>query len=215
MKLLSEKQALAKLRHLKNDFRQSIRQDYEHRAKDCLTCSTKGACCLDAHFVNVHITRLEAVLINRELQKFSPAKRKEIRRRIEEAIERYGLSSEGDTFTQTFACPLFAKDTGCLIHEVKPLPCIQHACYERQEDLPPDELLAEAEAEVERLNKRTYRQLAPWLPLPLFLQMLAAESEVIRGDSSSACPRPASPEQGAAKTECDTRAAHSSSRSIE
>ena len=61
MKTLSEKQALIKLRELKNDLRANIKQNYEHRAKDCGTCETKGACCLDAHFVNVHITKLEAV----------------------------------------------------------------------------------------------------------------------------------------------------------
>ncbi len=70
MKTLSEKHALLKLRNLKTDFRDAIRQNYEHQAKDCLTCETKGACCLDAHFVNVHITKLEAVLIREKLSEF-------------------------------------------------------------------------------------------------------------------------------------------------
>ncbi|MEP6903101.1 MAG: hypothetical protein ABJA66_15220 [Actinomycetota bacterium] len=170
MKTLSEKQALMKLRTLKNDFRALIKQNYEHRAKDCGTCETKGACCTDAHFVNVHITRLEAVLIQEDLKKLAPAKQIEIYQRIAESIEKYDLKSDGDTFEQTFACPLFEKGVGCLIHSVKPVPCIGHACYERKEDLPPDELQIKAEEKIERLNEQTYKKLPRWLPLPVWLQ---------------------------------------------
>ena len=169
MKPLSEKQALIKLRKLKNDFRTFIKQNYEHRAKDCGACETKGACCTDAHFVNVHITRLEAVLIDEELTKLSSEKQNEIYQRIAETVEKYELKSEGDTFQKTFACPLFEKGTGCLIHPVKPVPCIQHACYERKEDLPPDELQTKAENKIERLNEQTYKKLPKWLPLPIYL----------------------------------------------
>lgn len=169
MKPLSEKQALQKLRAVKDDFRARIKHDYEHRAKDCLTCETKGACCQDAHFVNVHITRLEAVLIGEELKKLTPEKRNEISRRITETIEKYDLTSDGDTFAKTFACPLFEKETGCLVHGVKPTACIAHACYERREDLPPAELQSQAEEKIERLNARTYKNFAQWLPLPVFL----------------------------------------------
>jgi len=176
MKLLSEKQALIKLRKFKNDFRESIKQNYEHRAKDCGTCETMGACCLDAHFVNVHITRLEAVLIRAELEKLPPEKQKEIAGRIAETIEKYNLSSEGDTFTKTFACPLFEKGTGCLVHSVKPIPCIQHACYERKEDLPPDELQSQAEEKIERLNQQTYKKFPQWLPLPIWLDLIDKNS---------------------------------------
>lgn len=173
MKTLSEKQALLKLRELKNDFRDRIRQNYEHRAKSCETCETKGACCLDAHFVNVHITKLEAVLIKKELEKLPSEKRKEIYERIEHTIKTYKLSAEGDTFSQTFACPLFEKNTGCLIHYVKPIPCIQHACYDRKEDLPPDELQENAEAKTEKLNEQTYKEFSRWLPLPVYLDLLS------------------------------------------
>lgn len=172
MKTLSEKQALLKLQNLKNELRQVLRQNYEHRAKDCETCETQGACCLDAHFVNVHITRLEAVLILAHLQKLPARKQTEIYRRISETIEKYGLTAEGETFAQTFACPLFEKGVGCLIHSVKPLPCIGHACYERREDLPPDELQAEAENKIEKLNQKTYKKPPRWLPLPVFLNLI-------------------------------------------
>ena len=170
MKTLSEKQALLKLRTLKNDFRAFIKQNYEHRAKDCGTCETKGACCLDAHFVNVHITKLEAVLIAEELAKFSAEKQHEIYQRIEETVKKYDLKSEGDSFQKTFACPLFEKNVGCLIHSVKPIPCIAHACYERREDLPPDALQTETETNIERLDKHTYKKFSRWLSLPVRLQ---------------------------------------------
>jgi hypothetical protein len=171
MKTLSEKQALLKLRVLKEDFRRRIVENYEHRAKNCLTCETQGVCCIDAHFVNVHVTRLEAVLIGRELQKLPAEKQKEIEARIEETIETYELSAEGDTFARTFACPLFEKGTGCLVHAVKPLPCIEHACYDRAADLPPDELRAAAETRIEKLEAQTYRRMPRWLPLPVFLRL--------------------------------------------
>lgn len=177
MKLLSEKSALLKLRKLKDDFRAEIKQNYEFRAKDCGTCETRGACCLDAHFVNVHITRLEAVLISQELQKFSPEKQNEIYQRISESIEKYDLSSEGDTISKTFACPLFEKGAGCLIHAVKPVPCIAHACYERREDLPPDDLQMQAEEKIEKLNQQTDKKFPRWLPLPVWLDLIGKTSD--------------------------------------
>ena len=172
MKTLSEKHALLKLRNLKTDFRDAVRQNYEHKAKDCLTCETKGACCLDAHFVNVHITKLEAVLIREKLGEFPIEKQREIDSRVEETIEKYDLKLHGDTFAQTFACPLFEKGVGCLIHLVKPAPCIQHACYERPEDLPPDSLQTEIESQIEKLNEQTYKNFPQWLPLPLWLSQI-------------------------------------------
>ncbi|HEY8559695.1 MAG TPA: hypothetical protein VIL74_04775 [Pyrinomonadaceae bacterium] len=172
MKTLSEKSTLIKLRRLKDDFRGRIKQQYEYRAKDCGQCQTKGACCLDAHFVNVHITRLEAVLIREELGKLPAEKQTKIYRKVAETIEKYELSGDGETFEKTFACPLFEKDAGCLVHAVKPVPCIAHACYERREDLPPDELTHEAEEKIERLNEQTYQKRARWLPLPVFLELI-------------------------------------------
>lgn len=172
MKMLSEKQALANLRKLKTDYRNLITSGFEHRAKSCLTCETKGACCQDAHFVNVHITRLEAILISAELKKLSGEKQKEIYERIISTIEKYDLKSEGDSFSKTFACPLFEKETGCLIHAVKPVPCIQHACYENKSDLPPDALQTDAETKIERLNEQTYRKSSRWLSLPVWLDLL-------------------------------------------
>jgi len=170
MKRLSERQALARLQKQKDEYRESIRATYEHRAKGCLTCETQGACCLDAHFVNVHVTRLEAKAIRDAIGKLSAEKREAVYRRVEYTVEKYGLSAEGDTFARTFACPLFEKGTGCLVHaEGKPLPCVQHACYENKADLPPDELLTEQEEPVGRLNKRVYGRDPVWLPLPLWL----------------------------------------------
>lgn len=170
--MLSEKQTLAKLRKLKDDYQDLVKSGYEQKAKSCLTCETKGACCQDAHFVNVHITRLEAVAIGETLKKLGAEKQLEIYERVEKTIEKYDLKSSGDTFAQTFACPLFEKETGCLVHfEAKPAPCIQHACYENKADLPPDELLEKVENHTERLNKQTYGQNPGWLPLPVWLEL--------------------------------------------
>lgn len=172
MKTLAESKALEKLKSLKTEYKKYITENFEHRAKNCLTCETKGACCEDEHFVNVHVTKLEAVLIAENLQKFSVEKQTEIYKRVEKTIEKYDLTSDGDSFKKTFACPLFEKKTGCLIHEVKPIPCIQHACYERREDLPPDELQFETEEKIEKLNEKTYKNLAVWLPLPSWISKL-------------------------------------------
>lgn len=168
MKILGETLALDRLHQLKTDFARRVRREYEHRAKSCLTCTAPGACCLDSHFVNVHITRLEAAAIRQTLDKLPVEMQREIGDRVDRTIAEYGLTTAGDTFSRTYACPLFEKGTGCLVHERgKPLPCIAHACYENKEDLPPDHLLAEQESLVEKLNEITYRKPSTWLPLPV------------------------------------------------
>ena len=169
MKFTSETKALAQLEKIKFAYRNVIRNEYEPQAKNCLTCENKGACCLDEHFVNVHISRLEAVAISQKLKNFPPEKQQKIYQRIEQIIEKYNLENAKNSFEKTFACPLFEKENGCLIHAVKPVPCIQHACYERSENLPPDELQTETEVKIEKLNNQTYGKKANWLPLPLAL----------------------------------------------
>lgn len=171
MKLLSEKNALTRLACLRDDFARKIREGYEHRAAPCLSCATPGACCLDAHFVNVHISRLEAAAINAKLDSLSDEQQGEVLRRIESTIAEYNLSLEGDTFGQKFACPLFEKGTGCLVHDAgKPVACTVHACYENAGDLPPDELQVAQEQKIDDLNARTYGRRDQWLPLPLALK---------------------------------------------
>ena len=171
MKPLSETRALEKLHELKTDFAERIRSVYEHRAKSCATCETPGACCLDAHFVNVHITKLEAKVIRSVIDQLPEGSRAEVDARIEETISRYELTAEGDSFSKTYACPLFEKGMGCLVHERgKPLPCVAHACYENKKDLPPDALLARAEETVGELNELVYRKPAVWLSLPVAIK---------------------------------------------
>jgi hypothetical protein len=170
MRFISEKKALAKLQNIKNIFAEAIRKGFEHHAKPCSTCETPGVCCLDAHFVNVRITRLEAVAISRRLSALSPGHREAVYSRIEGTIRKYKLDSNEHT---SFACPLFEKRIGCLVHEYgKPLPCLAHACYDRKECLPPDELLTEREIEVDRLNERVYGKPTQWLPLPVAIRNL-------------------------------------------
>lgn len=176
MKTLSEKKALERLHKVKSEFAARILTVYEHRAKDCATCETKGACCLDAHFVNVHITRLDAAAIWQTIGALSTEKQSEVFERVEQTISKYRLSESGDTFAKTYACPLFEKGIGCLVHERgKPLPCIAHACYENKADLPPDDLLAEQEARVEKLNERAYRQPAAFVSLPVAIKRYSPE----------------------------------------
>ena len=173
MKKLPETKALDELHKLKTAYQKFIQANYEHRAADCKTCPTKGACCLDAHFVNVHITKLEAVAIWKTLGKLSEKKQTEIYQRAEKAVEKYDLKTTGDTFQKTFACPLFEKGIGCLVHlQGKPAPCISHACYENEADLPSEHFQTAIENQIERLNKRTYGVNSMWLPLPVRLGLI-------------------------------------------
>ncbi len=170
MKYLSEKRALDRLAMIKAGLRDAV-SAYEQRAKCCLTCDTPGACCLDAHFVNIHISRLEVIAIRRILDGSSEERRVAAERRIDDAVERYQLTARGDTFQQRFACPLYEKGVGCLVHhDGKPSACIVHACYENKSDLPPDELQQQAEQSIDALNARTYAPARPWLPIPLALR---------------------------------------------
>lgn len=170
MKVFPKKVGLEKLRSVKDTFRDQIVREFEFRAKSCATCETPGACCLDAHFVNVHISRLEAMEIRDAIGGRPAEIRSRVESRIEDAIENYNLSDEGDTFLRTYACPLFEPGTGCLVHDVKPAACIAHACYEREDDLPPDELLDEVELKIDRLNDLTFGTNHRWLPIPVALE---------------------------------------------
>lgn len=172
MKILSESRALRNLEAVKNRYRFEIQTKYEPNAKNCLTCEVQGICCVDEHFVNVHITKLEAVAMLRKIESLDERKRTRLFEKIKSAVEKYDLKETGDTFSQTYACPLFEKETGCLVHDIKPVPCIQHACYERREDLPPDELQTETELKIERLNSQVYHQNLPQLPLPVWINKL-------------------------------------------
>ena len=169
MRLFSQTKALARLSGIRQEFAEAIQKNYEHRARSCITCETPGKCCLDEHFVNVRITKLEAVGINKTLNELPDGLRQNVISRIEKSIEKYSLKVSEEL--KTYTCPLFEKGIGCLVHETaKPLPCIAHACYERKEDLPPDELLTEREIEIEKLNRRVYGSTT-LLPIPLALQM--------------------------------------------
>ena len=132
MKTLSEESGLRILEEFRESFRSAIEKGYEHSAKDCVTCDVQGECCTDAHFVNVRISRLDAVAIEKEIESLD----KNLRARVLKRVSVTRIAESG-----TYSCPLFEKGVGCLVHEnAKPLPCINHACYERPEDLPPSSL---------------------------------------------------------------------------
>lgn len=109
--------AFAWLRRLKQRFARYIGKTYGHLAADCAVCPTP--CCADAQFVNVHIVRLEAEAMLETLRrspKHGPDKVREVLARAHAAVVRYGLTETGDTFAQTYACPLFEPGVGCLVH---------------------------------------------------------------------------------------------------
>ena len=168
MKVISKERALVQLRRVKDNFRELV-SAYEKNARPCSSCGTPGACCLDAHFVNVRISRLEAEAIVDGLSKLSSVRRAAVRMRIDDSIETYRLYDRSNT---TYACPLYESEAGCLVHEsgTKPLPCIHHACYDKKEDLPPDDLLETAELQIDVLNRQAFRTTLPLLPLPVAVQ---------------------------------------------
>jgi hypothetical protein len=171
-----EHEALAHLQRVKASYQQFVKLNYEGRAVDCRACPTAGVCCTDAHFVNVHITRLEAVAIRETLRRtprLTDEQRRAVYSRAREAVERYRLRASGNTFAQTYSCPLFEPKMGCLVHaRAKPAPCIQHACYDNWEDLPPARLQARTEHRVEQLNTNVYGAAWAWLPTPLWLTLV-------------------------------------------
>ncbi|MBX3291485.1 MAG: hypothetical protein KF881_01185 [Acidobacteria bacterium] len=163
MRFLSETTALTRLSAIRDGFRQRVVSEYELRAKDCSTCETQGVCCTDEHFVNVRITQLEAAAIKCVIDNLDVRQKQAVRERVNAASEKI---SSG---TEFFACPLYVKGTGCLVHDqAKPMPCIFHACYESRDDLPPEELLDDAEAAVADLNTKTYG-VGTMLPIPTAL----------------------------------------------
>lgn len=148
-------------------------QSFESKALACSVCPTPGACCVDAHFVNVRISRLEARAIRKAVDELDPELKSEVWTRVERSITDFGLDSPADGL-KTYACPLFEKGIGCLVHHTaKPVPCMMHACYDDVADLPPEELQDEQEAKIARLNKQTYGVNDENLPLPLAVKKAA------------------------------------------
>ena len=181
MRRLTEAEGLARLRRGKAAFQTHIKIGYEHRARDCRSCPTPGACCTDAHFVNVHVTRLEAVAIRDTLARtprLTEDERRAVYARAREAVRRYGLAAAGDTFARTYSCPLFIAGRGCLVHQrAKPAPCVQHACYDNWEDVPPASIQWREERRLERLNTEVYGAAWAWLPTPVWLTLVDPYSD--------------------------------------
>jgi hypothetical protein len=181
MRKLTEAEALARLKQGKAAFQTHVKFNFEHKALDCRACPTPGVCCTDAHFVNVHITRLEAVAIRETLERtprLTEDERRAVYSRARATVTRYDLRAGGDTFAQTFACPLFVKGTGCLVHQrAKPAPCVQHACYEDWSDVPPLSLQWREERRIEQLNADVYGTAWEWLPLPVWLTLVDPDSD--------------------------------------
>jgi hypothetical protein len=181
MRTLSEADALARLQRSKAAFQTHVKLNFEHRAQDCRTCPTPGVCCTDAHFVNVHITRLEAVAVRETLARtprLTDEERRAVYARARAAVEHYDLTTAGDTFAQTYSCPLFVPGAGCLVHRrAKPAACIQHACYDDWGDVPPTDSQWREERRVEQLNREVYGAAWAWLPTPVWLTLVDPEAD--------------------------------------
>lgn len=174
MKMLPISKALNRLNAIRERLRDVVRTEYEPKAKDCLTCEVMGACCTDEHFVNVRVTRLEGEAIRRAVEELPEPVRSKALSRASSALKLLNRIAPEGSAAATYSCPLFDPATGCLVHDdAKPLPCIQHACYEKKEDLPPDSLLQNAERKVARLNSRVYGSAWSLEPIP---RVLAPES---------------------------------------
>ena len=169
MKRISEKSALRQLAVLTDEYRALIRERYEHKAASCISCPTPGACCLDEHFVNVRISRLEAAAIRNALDELPDGHRDAVNERIIAAVHKYRLGEGSESeLSKTYACPLYERGVGCLVHlSAKPVACITHACYENPSDLPPDEVQFGQERKVDRLNDLVYGREHMQLPLPV------------------------------------------------
>ena len=156
MRSISESQGIERLTHIREDYRSDIANRFEHRAKACATCQTPGLCCSDEHFVNVRVSRIEAAAIRKVIIELAD----DVRSRVFDRLETIDANAE------FYSCPLYQPGAGCLIHNTaKPLPCIAHACYERKEDLPPEELLSEREIEIDKLNRQVYGRSQPLMPI--------------------------------------------------
>ena len=181
MRKISEQEALAWLQRTKASYQSHIKVVYEHAARDCRACPTAGVCCTDAHFVNVHITRLEAVAIRETLARsprLTDEARRAVYRRARESVTRFDLQKRDETYQQTYSCPLFERQVGCLVHRrAKPAPCIQHACYDNWADVPPVDLQWRTEHRIEQLNEQVYGAAWGWLPTPLWLALVDPESD--------------------------------------
>jgi hypothetical protein len=62
--------------------------------------------------VNVHVSRLEAAAIGKIVESLPDEKRDAVWERVSDAVSRYGLDPEGDSYSKTFSCPLFEPGPG-------------------------------------------------------------------------------------------------------
>lgn len=175
MKFLSETTAKEILDEARATLREAV-SVHEVRAKDCDTCETRGLCCTDVHFVNVRITPLEAKAIAGHIENLPEESRSEIKTRVAKSIEALERAYDGGETSGFYSCPLFDEKLGCSVHEVKPGPCIHHACYEKKSDLPPMQSLHEYEEAVASLNRRVYGKGVIALPTPIAIGKILSAS---------------------------------------
>jgi hypothetical protein len=167
MRYRSESKALIELTRIRQCLRASV-EPYETKATDCGVCDTRGACCQDEHFVNVRVTHLEATAIRNAVDLMPTEIQNAVYQRATVAVQKLQPKLEAAARHQTYSCPLYHPELQCLVHDTaKPSACIVHACYEKREDLPPDDILESAEASAAELNLRVYGRLRASMPIPV------------------------------------------------
>lgn len=156
MKLRSRTNGLIALTRVRNELRSAV-AGFEEKAASCETCTTRGECCRDEHFVNVRVTAIEAQAIRSAIAELPTMLRDKVYARAELAANALSAAANSGDDRQTYSCPLYDAELQCLVHTTaKPAACIVHACYENADDLPPDELLETAERAAIEISRSVY-----------------------------------------------------------
>ena len=114
------------------------------------TCEGCGLCCTEA-FNSVRVLPVEGERIARHLATLDEARRRELTRRMERSITRFGLEREGKP---RYTCPFLGPDLRCALPlDVKPVACLSFNPWTPDHcDQEPD-WYESAHAEVERQNR--------------------------------------------------------------
>ena len=135
MKRISEKSALRQLAVITDEYRAVISERYEHKAASCISCPTPGACCLDEHFVNVRISRLEAAAIRGALEELPAAHRDAVDDRITASVLKYGLG-EGSEAQAPLARAVVGGLTGSTLITLVLIPVVFALFHRRAAQIP-------------------------------------------------------------------------------
>lgn len=180
MKLRSRTNGLVALTRVRDELRSAVAR-FEENAASCETCTTRGECCRDEHFVNVRVTAIEAEAIRSAVVALPTKLRDEVYARAEVAANALSTAANAGDDRQTYSCPLYDAELQCLVHtKAKPAACIVHACYESADDLPPDDLLETAERAAIEISRSVYGKDIAAVAIPFAIEQTASPVRVSR-----------------------------------